>query len=159
MGPAIGPIIAGFVSPMNWRRQYWVALILAGVSCIPLLFLPGTSNSPYLMRSSGLKGIETYGPVLYARRAQADRAWVGQSTEPTPLVSRKQNIRKTLSVALVRPFRMVFEPIVLATSLFMAVSYAVWYLFFEAYPIIFGGKKHHPVVESTSHFIPSSCNS
>lgn len=135
-----------------------MALILAGVSFIPLLFLPGTSYSPYLIQSFGLKVIETYGPVLHARRAQADRAWVGQSAEPTPLVSRKQSIRKTLSVALVRPFRMVFEPIVLATSLFMAFLYAVFYLFFEAYPIIFGGKKHYPMVESTSHLIPSTCN-
>lgn len=135
-----------------------MALILAGVSFIPLLFLPGTSCSPYLIQSFELKVIETYGPVLHARRAQADRAWVGQSAEPTPLVSRKQSIRKTLSVALVRPFRMVFEPIVLATSLFMAFLYAVFYLFFEAYPIIFGGKKHYPMVESTSHLIPSTCN-
>ena len=48
IGPASGPIIAGFVSPANWRRKYWVALILAGVSFIPLLFLPGTYYSPHL---------------------------------------------------------------------------------------------------------------
>ena len=57
-------------------------------------------------------------------------------------------MKKTISVALVRPFRMFAEPIVLAVSLFMAMVYAIFYLFFEAYPIIFGGKNLFPGVTS-----------
>lgn len=78
--------------------------------------------------------------MLQARRDRAARTWVGHSTKRTPLVSNKQSLKKTLSVALIRPFRMFSEPIVLATSLFMAMVYAIFYLFFEAYPIIFGGE-------------------
>ncbi|KAF6233797.1 hypothetical protein HO173_008009 [Letharia columbiana] len=137
VGPASGPIIAGFVSSVSWRRKYWVALILAGVSFIPLLFLP-----------------ETYGPVLHARRARAARTWVGKSAKPTPLVSNKQSLTKTLSVAFIRPFRMFSEPIVLATSLLMAMVYAIFYLFFEAYPIIFGGVYQMSTGVSALAFIP-----
>lgn len=137
IGPATGPIIAGFVSPASWRRKYWVALLLAGVSFIPLLFLP-----------------ETYGPVLHTRHARATRFWVGRSAKPAPLVSNKQSLRKTLSVALIRPFRMFSEPIVLATSLFMAMVYAIFYLFFEAYPIIFGGVYQMSTGMSALAFIP-----
>ena len=53
-------------------------------------------------------------------------------------------MKKTISVALIRPFRMFAEPIVLAVSLFMAMVYAIFYLFFEAYPIIFGGMELFP---------------
>lgn len=56
-------------------------------------------------------------------------------------------------MALIRPFRMFSEPIVLATSLFMAMVYAIFYLFFEAYPIIFGGKKPHLPTDFTSYLI------
>lgn len=52
VGPASGPIIAGFVAPASWRWKYWVALMLAGVSFIPLLFLPGKYKPPYLVWST-----------------------------------------------------------------------------------------------------------
>lgn len=137
VGPASGPIIAGFVSPVSWRRKYWIALMLAGVSFIPLLFLP-----------------ETYGPVLHARRVRATRTWFGRSPKLTTLVPKKQSLTKTLSVALIRPFRMFSEPIVLATSLLMAMVYAIFYLFFEAYPIIFGGVYQMSTGVSALAFIP-----
>ena len=118
--------------------------MLAGASFIPLLFLPGRYISPYLNHDIPLRRTETYGPVLHARRIRANRTWIGQSAKPTPLVSRGQSMQKTISVALFRPFRMFAEPIVLAVSIFMAMVYAIFYLFFEAYPIIFGGKKLFP---------------
>ena len=127
--------------------------MLAGASFIPLLFLPGMCKSPHLSRSITLRRAETYGPVLRARRARADRTWVGKSAKPTPLLSGKQSLTATLSVALIRPFRMFSEPIVLATSVFMAMVYAIFYLFFEAYPIIFGGKKAYLSADLISHLI------
>lgn len=86
--------------------------------------------------------------MLQARRDRAARTWVGKPAKPTS----KQSLKKTLSVALIRPFRMFSEPIVLATSLFMAMVYAIFYLFFEAYPIIFGGKK--PLLLTNRHQLP-----
>ena len=160
IGPTSGPIIAGFVSPANWRRKYWVALILAGVSFIPLLFFPGTYNYPHLNYRILLRQPETYGPVLHARRARTDKTWVGTSGNTTPLVvARKQSITKTLSLAVIRPFRMFCEPIVLAISLFLAMIYAVFYLFFEIYPIIFGGKKHYCPANLANDLIPLNSNS
>ena len=105
------------------------------------------TSPPTLFRALRLTWTETYGPVLQARRDRATRTWVGKSAKPTST----QSLKKTLSVALIRPFRMFSEPIVLATSLFMAMVYAIFYLFFEAYPIIFGGKKPHLPASSTSY--------
>jgi len=36
------------------------------------------------------------------------------------------------------------EPIVLCACLYLALEYAIFYLFFEAYPIVFQGKGHIP---------------
>ena len=80
------------------------------------------------------------------------------SSKPIPLVSNKQSLTKTLSVALIRPFRMFSEPIVLATSLLMALVYAIFYLFFEAYPIIFGGKEPRLPASPSSRLVAFGCN-
>lgn len=43
-----------------------------------------------------------------------------------------------ISVTLMRPLRMIaFEAIVLFTCLYLSLAYSIFYLFFEAYPLIF----------------------
>lgn len=44
-----------------------------------------------------------------------------------------------MTVTLVRPILMFAEPIVLCSCLYLAFEYAIFYLFFEAYPIVFQG--------------------
>jgi hypothetical protein len=44
-----------------------------------------------------------------------------------------------------RPFTMtVREPILLLTSLYLALVYGVLYLFFQAYPVVFQGEGAYP---------------
>lgn len=40
----------------------------------------------------------------------------------------------------------------------MAMVYAIFYLFFEAYPMIFGGKKPHLPANPTGHLITRGLN-
>lgn len=55
-----------------------------------------------------------------------------------PSYSTKPDIMQVFA----RPFVMtVQEPILLFTSLYLALVFAVLYLFFQAYPVIFQGKK------------------
>lgn len=49
------------------------------------------------------------------------------------------NLKKFLVVGLTRPMRMLLEPLVFSTNLFLAYQYAILFLYFEAYPIIFKG--------------------
>lgn len=52
----------------------------------------------------------------------------------------KKGARQMMTVTLMRPIHMFFyEAIVLLTCLYTSLVYAIFYLFFEAYPIIFEG--------------------
>ncbi|KAI3327667.1 major facilitator superfamily transporter [Xylariaceae sp. AK1471] len=122
-GPLLAPIIAGFCSTtIGWRWAFWVALIYAGVTLVPVvLMLP-----------------ETYGPVLLTRRAQKLR-----KADPTVQVYaafelEEKDIKQVVTRVLTRPIRMILtELIVTATCLYLALVYAIFYISFGAFPIIF----------------------
>lgn len=57
-----------------------------------------------------------------------------------PIELEKKGARQLITVTLTRPVRMIlFEAIVLFTCVYLSIAYAVFYLFFEAYPLIFQG--------------------
>ncbi|OGM39531.1 hypothetical protein ABOM_011911 [Aspergillus bombycis] len=103
-GPQFAPLVAGFIAPVGWRWIFWISLIIAGVSLIPVLFLPETSQ-PGLAK---------------------------QKTE-------KQGDGFVLK-ALSRPLSMLFcEPIISFTCLYLSYASAIFFMYFEAYPLIFQG--------------------
>lgn len=111
MSPPIGPVISGFAERLSWRWSFWIGLAIAGAGLPLVLLLP-----------------ETFLPVLRRRLDASTR------TEPLRLAAE-------LKVVFARPFSMMFqEPVVLFTSLYLALVYSILYLFFQAYPIIFHGK-------------------
>jgi hypothetical protein len=90
-------------------------------SLVPLFFLP-----------------ETFGPVLLAQRAQALRKSTGNDQIFARIELEKKGFKQMVTVTLTRPLRMLcFEPIVSATSAYLALVYGIFYISFEAYPIIF----------------------
>ncbi|TGO44045.1 hypothetical protein BCON_0628g00030 [Botryotinia convoluta] len=124
VGPLVAPIISGFISPvLGWRWTFWIGLIVAGASWVPLVFLP-----------------ETYGPVLLLKRAKQLRKETGDSEIIAPIELEKQDLKQMMTVTLTRPIRMLFfELIVLAACTYLALAYGIFYMYFEAYPIIFEG--------------------
>lgn len=89
---------------------------------------------------------ETYAPVILTRRAQKLRKDTGNSSIVSPLEIESRNIRQMILITISRPFRMIFhESIVSLTSLYLALAYAIFYLYFEAYPIIFQGSCNIPI--------------
>jgi hypothetical protein len=48
-----------------------------------------------------------------------------------------RTFQETVTVVLIRPLRLLLEPIILLTCLFLALLFAIYYAFFEAYPLIF----------------------
>ncbi|EKG12018.1 Major facilitator superfamily [Macrophomina phaseolina MS6] len=122
LGPVIGPIISGYASPKDWRWTFWISLIICGVSWPPLVCLP-----------------ETYTPVLLARRARRMRAHNQRANVFAPSELEPRSLQETITVVLIRPIRLFSEPIILFTCLFLALLFAIYYLFFEAYPLIFKG--------------------
>jgi MFS family permease len=120
-GPCAGPVISGYISPISWRWSFWVGLIFAGVTTIPLLLVP-----------------ETYAPVLLKHRAQKLRKIPGNEHIYAPIELEKQDIRHIITVVLTRPVRMFFfEAIVLFSCLYLSFAYGIFYMFFQSYPLIY----------------------
>lgn len=127
LGPPLGPIISGYASVSSWRMTFWIALGITGGGLPLILTLP-----------------ETYVPVL--RRHQRRKARKANQTtdgsDDLPNLGRSVSVTKPNEIYTIfaRPAVMlVREPIVLFTSLYLALVYSILYLFFQAYPIVFKG--------------------
>lgn len=130
MGPTIGPFISGYVSMVNWRWTFWIGLIISGVSLPLVLLMP-----------------ETYAPILLQRRAQRLRRETGNHNIVAQFDLQKRGIRQVLTITLTRPFRMILhESIVLFTCIYLSIVYAIFFLYFQAYPIIFQGTFEQPAL-------------
>lgn len=137
-GPILGPIISGFVSVISWRWTFGCGSILAAVTWIPLLLYP-----------------ETYGPVLLAHRAKRLREEHDDPNIVAPIELEKVNFAHVIQVVLTRPARMLMhEPIVNLSCLYVSVAYGVFYIFFQSYPLIFGGIYGFNPGEQGLAFIP-----
>lgn len=121
-GPLFAPIIGGFASPaIGWRWTFWIGLIWAALSLIPLAFLP-----------------ETYSPVLLVRRARRLRKQHPELDIVADHEREKLDLQQLATRVLTRPLRMLFlEPIVSATCAYLALCYAIFYMTFQAFPIIY----------------------
>ncbi|TLD27697.1 MFS general substrate transporter [Venturia nashicola] len=120
-GPCIGPVISAYISTINWRWSFWVALILAGITFIILLFVP-----------------ETYGPLILVHRAARLRKSTGDQNIYAPMELEQRDFRHIATVVLARPIRMFFfEAIVLFSCIYLSFAYGIFYMFFQSYPIIY----------------------
>ncbi|CAH0049297.1 unnamed protein product [Clonostachys solani] len=124
LGPSLGPIAGGFLGQAaGWR---WVEGLMA-VFC-GLVWITSTLSYP-----------ETYSPVLLKVRAAAlskktGKVYVSKLEAGKPI----KTLRQQFAVALSRPWVLLFkEPIVLLTSLYMAIIYGTMYLCFAAFPIVY----------------------
>ncbi|KAJ5183128.1 MFS general substrate transporter [Penicillium capsulatum] len=121
VGPVLGPVVGGFLAQAKgWRWIFWILTILSGFTTI-LCFI--------CLR-------ETYSPVLLERKAGRLRE---QTHDPLYQVKGRssQNLGPLLMAAVTRPTRMLVNPIILGTSLHMAVMYGIIYLLFTTFSIVF----------------------
>lgn len=118
--PPLAPLMSAYASLAGWRLTFWIGSGLA------LVALPVVVTMP-----------ETFAPVL-------ERRWDRKhAPHLTPVVSRSEAaaaLGRDLREAFSRPAMMVVkESMVLFTSIYLALIYAILYLFFQFYPIIFTG--------------------
>ncbi|KAI0911050.1 major facilitator superfamily protein [Ustulina deusta] len=138
LGPTIGPLMSGYLSVHGWRWTFWAALIIVGASWPFLLFLP-----------------ETFGPVLRRRYATTGPADPVDVHVLSPAQLTAANWHHLFTKILARPVKMLFtESIVLFSCLYLSLIYAIFYLFFEAYPIIFQGMYGLSPGETGLMFLP-----
>ncbi|EAA27613.3 MFS general substrate transporter [Neurospora crassa] len=124
-GPLIAPIISGYAATtIGWRWAFWIGLMYAGLTLLPLFFLLP----------------ETYGPILLLRRAQHLRLTNPNAhvVAPRELEDTQHSLSELTTIVLTRPIRMILmEPIVSTSCAYISLCYAIFYMTFEAYPFIF----------------------
>jgi hypothetical protein len=98
-----------------------VGLIYAGFTFLCLLFLP-----------------ETYGPTLLARRARKMRKENPSAQVFAASEMEHRDLGSIMKRVLTRPLRMlVTEMIVSSASMYLALVYGIYYMSFQAWPLIF----------------------
>ncbi|RMJ12047.1 hypothetical protein BHE90_015625 [Fusarium euwallaceae] len=124
LGPTIGPIAGGFLGEHEgWRWIEGMMAIFTGVVWIVNSLLIPETYAPYLLRRRAVALSKATGKV-YIAKMDAGRPHTSVATQ--------------FKVALLRPWILLFkEPIVLLTSIYMAIIYGTLYLCFAAFPIVF----------------------
>ncbi|OBT73613.1 hypothetical protein VF21_07311 [Pseudogymnoascus sp. 05NY08] len=121
LGPVVGPVGGGFaVQALGWRWIFWILTILSG--CITVLTFA-------VMR-------ETFAPTLLGRkttRMQKDYPKYKFRSQYHTGMKASAYLRRSL----VRPLRMLVNPIVLILSIYLAVGYGYLYILFTTFAIVF----------------------
>ncbi|KAJ1325046.1 Multidrug resistant protein [Microdochium nivale] len=140
IGPAIGPLVGGFLSDAaGWRWLYWIQLILAVIVWVLITF-----TVP-----------ETFAPTILARRARRLRRETGNAEYVTEQDLDTRPVSERLSVFMVRPFQLLFgELIVFLISIYMSILYGLLYAFFVAFPIVYQRGKGYSAGTTGLMFIP-----
>ncbi|KAI1324661.1 MFS general substrate transporter [Xylariaceae sp. FL0255] len=128
VGPALGPIISGFLElKKDWRWSFYVLLWLGGFTAVLMFTIP-----------------ETFGPVILMNRAKRIRKESKEGRIPqeyadvkAPLEKDDRNLAHVYKVALTRPWVILFDPIAFLCALYMSVVYTLLYMLFSIYPIVF----------------------
>jgi multidrug resistance protein len=125
-GPTLGPLIGGFLAQtIGWRWDFWIVLMVGAPITIRIEFL----------------NQETSHKVLIERKVARLAKELGRddlhSCYDNREVAKKSKSRILLD-GLVRPTKMLlFSPIVLVLSLYIAFLYGLLYLLFTTIPTVF----------------------
>lgn len=125
-GPVVAPVISGFIAEnTTWRWVFAVGTLLAAATLPLIIAMP-----------------ETFTPVLLSRKARRLRQATGDPEIIAKSDLEQKTFRHVVTVVMTRPFRMLFQEVtVMCAAAYCSFAYAIFYLYFEAYPIIFQGPK------------------
>ncbi|GAA5967513.1 hypothetical protein JCM11641_000571 [Rhodosporidiobolus odoratus] len=129
-GPVFGPVVGGFAAQANgWTWPFLELLWVSAFAFIVLFFcLP-----------------ETYEDTILLRRAERLRKLTGNPLIKAPCeVSEKadETVAGLVFETCMRAFRLSLEPSLLVANSYIALVYAVFYTWFEAFPLVFNEIYH-----------------
>lgn len=133
--PVLAPLLgATMVVAEDWRWIFWLLCWVCTAALILFIFFfPETHH----------------GNILH-RRAKRLRAITGDDRYYTKQVriEKKLDKKEFIITALYKPIKIIMqEPIVLAFNSYLALCYGVFYLFFEAFPLVFVGIYDFSLIE------------
>ncbi|SCU92688.1 LAFA_0F12222g1_1 [Lachancea sp. 'fantastica'] len=133
--PVIAPLLgASMTVAKDWRYIFWLLMWISAFTLILLIFLfPETQHQNILHRRARRLRKQTGDNRYYTKQERADA---------------EIEVSAFLKEVFVRPFLiMALEPAVLAFDIYIALCYGAFYLFFEAFPIVFIGVYNFTLVE------------
>ncbi|KAL7930676.1 major facilitator superfamily domain-containing protein [Trichoderma chlorosporum] len=123
-GPALGPLLSGFaVTAKTWRWAMREMVWLTAIVLVALFILLPETAAPTLL----------YYKAMRLRKETGDSKYVSECPASQQL-SRIQVIR----LALVKPFEItVKDPAIAFVNLYTALTYGIYYSFFEVFPLVY----------------------
>ena len=126
-GPALGPVVSGFLElKEDWRWNFYVLLWLAGPTELLMFTIPETLPSVVLLNK--------------AKRIRAAKI-PGYEDVKAPVEHTDRTLKGIFKVAITRPWRILVDPISFFCAIYMSVVYALLYMLFTIYPIVFQQKR------------------
>jgi len=123
IGPALGPVISGFLElKEDWRWNFYVLIWLAFFTMCLMFTIPETLPSQVLLNKA--KRI---------RRANVP----GYENIKAPVEVTDRTLMGIFRVALTRPWVILFDPISFLVAIYLSVVYMLLYMLFTIYPIVF----------------------
>jgi DHA1 family multidrug resistance protein-like MFS transporter len=125
VAPAIAPMLSGFaIERWGWEWAFWEMLMIGGLGFLLLFFgMPETNADT----------------ILYKRAARLRALTRNDNLRcESEILDAEKTFGGVMYEALARPLEMtVKEPIVLAIDLYVGLTYAILYSYFESYPLVF----------------------
>ncbi|KAI4624825.1 uncharacterized protein J4E87_005306 [Alternaria ethzedia] len=124
-GPALGPLLSGFsVYAENWRWSQWELLWMAApVFLLFFFFLPETQPTTILLHRSARLRTLTGNPNIHTQ-TEIDRKGTKFSAE--------------LLDTLIKPLEIcVKDPALFFINVYSALTYGIYYSFFEVFPLVY----------------------
>ncbi|RDW57651.1 hypothetical protein BP5796_12452 [Coleophoma crateriformis] len=126
-GPALGPVVSGFLElKEDWRWNFYVLLWMGGFTEIVMFTIPETLPSQVLTNK--------------ARRIRRLKI-PGYENVKAPVEDSARSLGGIFKIALTRPWVILFDPISLLVAIYLSVVYALLYMLFTIYPVVFQQKR------------------
>ncbi|KAJ5797938.1 uncharacterized protein N7503_007234 [Penicillium pulvis] len=127
IGPALGPIVAGFLElKKDWRWSFYVLLWMGGLTAVFMFTIPETLPNAILSQK--------------ARRIRSEKI-PGFENVQAPAEVSNQSLSTIFKIALIRPWIILFDPISFFIAIYMSFVYTLLYMLFTIYPIVFQEKR------------------
>ncbi|KAL6247739.1 hypothetical protein RBB50_005087 [Rhinocladiella similis] len=127
VGPALGPVVSGFLElKKDWRWNFYVLLWLGWFTEVLMFTIPETLPSVVLINKA--RRLRATGIPEYA-----------ELNAPAEADTRK--LKAIFKVALIRPWKILFDPISFLVAIYLSIVYLLLYMLFTIYPIVFQQKR------------------
>lgn len=125
VGPALGPIVSGFLQlTKTWRWMFYVLIWMAAPTILLLYTIP-----------------ETLPAMALRRKARRLRKTTRREDIKAPVESIDHSLPAIFKRDLTRPWRLLLDPISFFVAVYYSIVYTLLYMLFSIYPIVFQKKR------------------